>query len=411
MIKRLLARVRGRTKVRGSVLFVGQAYYNSWYLSRELRKLGWRADLVNFDENPAHVMYYHGEDVCFSNATLKRKLYQLLFFLRALGRYDVFVFANAWGLRFGDLIPRLLRPFGRCMDIRLLRWLGKKIVYVNNSCLDGVSQTSFSKWGPYNVCASCVWRTHPEVCSDERNLRWGKMRNALAHYQCTLGGNRADYNDDPRVHEVPWFYCLDKDFWHPEVLIPSNYLLPLRPSTVKLYHAVGNFDSRRHGAGGVETIKSTHLYLPLVERLKSEGYDVELIFFKDVPNRAIRYYQLQADIFVDMLTFGFFGANVREALMLGKPAVCFLRPEWLESMRREIPEYVEELPVISATPETIYDVVKDLIESPQKRAAIGRRSRAFAEKWHASDVAATVFDRIFRELVARDEDTNASEIR
>ena len=51
--------------------------------------------------------------------------------------------------------------------------------------------------------------------------------------------------------------------------------------------------------------------------------------------KVVRYYQVQSDIFVDMLTYGFFGANVREALMLGKPAVCYLRPEWLETMRRE----------------------------------------------------------------------------
>jgi len=152
----------------------------------------------------------------------------------------------------------------------------------------------------------------------------------------------------------------------------------------------------------VETIKSTHLYLPLVARLKQEGLDVELVFFKDVPNKTIRYYQAQADIFVDMLTYGFFGANVREAMMLGIPSVCFLRPEWLETMRREIPEYVAELPVVSATPDTVYEVVKLLVQNPAKRAELGRRSRAFAEKWHASDVAAAHFDRVFREVLGQE---------
>ena len=70
------------------------------------------------------------------------------------------------------------------------------------------------------------------VCSDEKNLAWGKLRNSLADYQVTSGGNRADYNDDPRVHEVPEFYCLDPSFWSPDLLIPTNYRLPSprRPS-------------------------------------------------------------------------------------------------------------------------------------------------------------------------------------
>ena len=44
------------------VLFSGQAYYNAWYLSRALRNRGWKADLLNWDENPSTQIYYHGED-------------------------------------------------------------------------------------------------------------------------------------------------------------------------------------------------------------------------------------------------------------------------------------------------------------------------------------------------------------
>ena len=48
-----------------SILFVGQAFYNAWYLSRELRKLGWKADLINIDSNNniAHSNQYHGQDL------------------------------------------------------------------------------------------------------------------------------------------------------------------------------------------------------------------------------------------------------------------------------------------------------------------------------------------------------------
>jgi glycosyltransferase involved in cell wall biosynthesis len=148
-----------------------------------------------------------------------------------------------------------------------------------------------------------------------------------------------------------------------------------------------------------QNIKSTHIYIPTVERLKAEGHNVELIFFNDVPNKKLRYYQAQADIMVDMLTFGFFGATVREAMMLGKPVVCFLRPEWLDSMRREIPEYVDELPVINATPYTVYDVLKDLIEHPEKRKEIGRRSREFAVKWHSAEAGARRFDQVYSRLL------------
>ena len=75
----------------------------------------------------------------------------------------------------------------------------------------------------------------------------------------------------------------------------------------------------------MRNLKSSHIYLPLIHQLKSEGFDIDLMFFENVPNRDLRYYQVQADIFVDMLTYGFFGATAREAMMLGKPVVCYLQ--------------------------------------------------------------------------------------
>lgn len=414
-----------KSKYKGRVLFVGQMYYHSWYLSRELRKLGWKADVLNFDGNENSQMYYHGEDFRFrydgerdkgyelafffkslfglgSNEFYPFLGYQLAFFFKSLFIYDIFHFSNAHAMIFGNYIHvTFAKYFGEYSEIKLLKKLGKRIVYSNNSCLDGVSQTSFSQWEPGHICDACIWKNHPEVCSDSRNLAWGKIRNELADYQITWGGNRIDYNDDPHVHDVPEFYCMDKTFLNPDLTIPKEYLLPYPDITVKIYHAVGNFESRTEGEE-YKNDKDTHLIIPVINKLKSEGYPVEMIFFTDIPNKKIRYYQVQADIVVDMLTAGWFGANIREAMMLGKPCVCFIRPEWLKSLRKEMPEYADELPVISATPDTVYSVLKDLIEHPERRQDIGRRSREFAVKWHSAEAGAKRLDRIYSDLLMHD---------
>jgi glycosyltransferase involved in cell wall biosynthesis len=283
-------------------------------------------------------------------------------------------------------------------DVRWLKRLGKKIVYSHTACLDGVSQTSFSRWGSRSVCSDCPWQHVPSVCSDDRNLTWGRLRNSLCDYQVSMGGNRVDYNDDPRIHEIQQFYCLDPDVWSPDLAIPEKFRLPDGQGRVRIYHAVGNFDTRTDAATQVN-MKSSHIYLPLIKRMQDNGLPVELVFVKDKPNLDVRYYQAQSDIVCDMLTFGFFGANVREALMLGKPVVCYLRPEWLESIRREQPGFVEELPVVSATPETVEAVLTDLIRNPTKREELGRRGREFAVKWYSAQNAASVFDRIYTDLI------------
>lgn len=437
-------------KNKKAILFVGQAFYNHWYLSRELRFLGWKADLINIDKN--NEGYYHGQDLSFSY-TKEDQRFRLNTYLRGLEKYAVFHFANKGGIYFlnefdegstkskiANLMAGLAKHFlrkkslkeilsilqklrlasrdaagelqltgigyrlynkwvlqwlsvnhGRNWDIKLLKIAGKKIGYTNNGCLDGALKSSFSKWGPINTCKEvCKFYDQPQICSDGLNKEWGEYRNRVADYQCNLG-NKVDYNDSPKVFESPWVYCLDTKIWNPDLLIPSNYLLPFGKEIVKIYHSVGEFESRSDAAN--KNIKCTHIYLDLIEGYKKEGMPVELIFFHGMPNKVIRYYQAQADIVVDMLTFGFFGANIREAMMLGKTTVCYLRPEWLETMRDEIPEYVEELPVVSATPETIDEILRELIANKEKREEIGRLSRDFAVKWHGSKNAAAYFNK------------------
>jgi len=390
-------RLRIRFLPRKAVLFVGQAYYNAWYLSRGLRTIGWRADVFNWDTSPASQIYYHGEDFSLLSPALKGRWPRLRFYLFALFNYDVFHFSNAHGLSFGLGIGFRHFSITPMREIELLRKAGKKIVYSNNGCFDGVSQTSFRKWQTPPVCDECRWRNESAVCSDARNLAWGEYRNRMTDYQCTLGGNRADFNDDPRVHEVPEFYCLDPEIWKPDLSIPEKFRLSAKPGQVRLYHSVGNFDTRTDESG--TNIKSTHIYVPLVKRLQAEGIDVDFVFFSNVPNIDLRYYQVQADVFLDMLTFGFFGATAREAMMLGKPVVCYLRPSWLDSIRREVPGYVEELPVVSATPATAYETVRTLVADPDLRRRIGDRSRQFALKWHSSDAGKRRLARIYSDLL------------
>ncbi len=381
------------------MLYVGQAYYNTWCLSRALREVGWKADILNWDPEPDNDRYYHGEDYRLRYGSRFDALRHLRVYLSAIRNYDIFHFSNAHGIRFGHpLHDAVSRVFREGDEIRLLKRLGKKIVYTNNGCLDGVSQTSFGSWGSSPVCADCAWRNSPSVCSDQRNLKWGAFRNSVADFQVLLGGNRIDYNVDPRIHEVPEFYCLDPEFWRPDLEIPEAFRLPQREGLVRIYHTVGNMEARTDAVSG-RNIKSTHVWVPLVERLRSEGYDVELISPHEVPNKEVRYYQAQADIFGDMLTYGFFGATAREGMMLGKPVVCNLRSEWLEQMRAEIPDYVDQLPVIDAGEDTVYEIVRGLVEDSQRREEIGKRSREFAVRWHSARAGAERFDRIYGELL------------
>ena len=207
---------------------MGQSYYNAWYLSRELRKLGWKADVLNWDPNPASQIYYHGEDHRFEHRGRGDVRRHLRYYQWAARNYDVFHFTGVGAIRFGHpLQDWFRRRFSEGAEIRLLKRLGKKVVYSQNSCNDGVAQSSFASWGERPVCLDCPFLERPDVCSDERNLAWGEFRNSVADYQVLMGANRLDYNLDPRCHEVPEYYCLDPEFWRPDLEIPPERRLDI----------------------------------------------------------------------------------------------------------------------------------------------------------------------------------------
>ena len=67
--------------------------------------------------------------------------------------------------------------------------------------------------------------------------------------------------------------------------------------------------------------------------------------------------------------------------------------------RNEIPEYVNDLPIISATPAPVSEILIDLIKNPVKRKEIGKRSREFAVKWHSNCEGAKMLNMIYKKLI------------
>ena len=127
--------------------------------------------------------------------------------------------------------------------------------------------------------------------------------------------------------------------------------------------------------------------------MQAEGRAVRLIFVTDVKNTEVRYLQAQADVIVDQLNYGRYGATAREAMMLGKPTICYINrsePKPADKLRS-----TQELPLVSATEETVYEVLRDLLLDRERRRRLGAAGRAFAMKWHSADACAERYEAIY----------------
>jgi hypothetical protein len=127
-------------------------------------------------------------------------------------------------------------------------------------------------------------------------------------------------------------------------------------------------------------VKGSRFLIAAAERLRAEGIAFELRLIEGLPHGEARKAFEQADIFVDQLLVGWYGGVAVELMALERPVLCFLREEDL----RFVPAAMRtEIPIVRATPATIYPVLKEWITaSPGRRAEQGRRGRSYVERWH-----------------------------
>ena len=118
-----------------------------------------------------------------------------------------------------------------------------------------------------------------------------------------------------------------------------------------------------------------------MERLRSDGVEFEFELLRGpIPrNEALAVYR-RADILVDQLLAGWYGGLAVELMALGTPVVAYLRQGDLPAVPAEMRS---ELPVLNASPDTLYDVLREWLGPRRSELReLGRRSRGFVERWH-----------------------------
>lgn len=376
---------------RNSVLFLHNNYYHFKYLSKALRDRGWDALAVAMDSPESHWrQFIHGEDLSLydPDPTIRRQ--KIRSFLATIPeRFGTVHFygRNAWSFfteNWEDSTSPQLAPW----DLLELRRHNTLIGYMPSGCLDGGSQSSIRQIAD-NLCSKCVWETQPNVCSDARNLSWARKISSICDFVTLEGDLTVDDRVSPIHVRRPVATALDPDFWDPNLEIPEEHRIPRDDHELIIYHAVGLSKLRRKDD---RDIKGTGAVMAAVEQLQKEGLPVRLFFTDSLHSMDVRYYQLQADIVIDQLNYGRFGATAREALMLGRPLITCLRPQQAAPLPPL--KLIEEAPALHATEETIYETLKQLALDPERREAMGKASRAFALQWHAAPVCALRYERM-----------------
>lgn len=124
--------------------------------------------------------------------------------------------------------------------------------------------------------------------------------------------------------------------------------------------------------------------------LAEKGHPIEYVFVSGLRNEVAQRIYRSADIIVDQLLVGAYGMFAVEAMALGKPVICHIT----EDVRRANLCYAE-LPLVDATPATICERLKVLIEDPDLRYSLGISSRKYVERYHSLPAIGSLLHQIF----------------
>lgn len=375
---------------RESVLFVRPDYHCSFFYRDEMRRMGWKADI--------YVPWTYPEHLLYSTQAIKRpkkkgggsngwtgkvvtSLWAALWYLWNAWRYEFHVYYGRPPIFLN--FPTRLNPQGTPgLALEIAKMWGCKLIFLPTGCHEELSKKEFSQLDNGSVCINCgVW----DRCNDtDVNLpHFARIRK---YFDITIGTGSTPATELPTTH-IKW-KSIDLNLWKPKLLIPDSHRI-VQSANLKILHS---FSSNGRDFEG-RNIKGSPVIRQAVERLIDEGHQIEFMHLTDVSSNQMRFYQAQADIVVEQLRYGWWGSTGVEAMALGKPVVCYLRPSWKEFFFRNFPEY-DKLPIIEANVDTIYDSLRILVEDEDYRLRMGNKSRVFAERHFNPRMNAKSFARL-----------------
>lgn len=145
-------------------------------------------------------------------------------------------------------------------------------------------------------------------------------------------------------------------------------------------------------------LKGTKFFQQAVDELREEGLNIELIMARGVSNDEILRQLRDCDVAADQLIIGWYGMFAIEGMASGKPVLCCLDPKIHELHVIAGTYDPQEMPLVACDPLTVKEAIRRLYMDRALAADIGKRSRAFARKYHSLAYVGGVFDRINREL-------------
>jgi len=316
-------------------------------LARALRRLGIEAHALAY--NPGFPQYRPDEQRDYDRRPLLgRYAGYLASAARHLGRWDVYHF------HFGRTLVPPHNP-----DLPLVKALGGRVVFHHHGC-DVRNRAHMLATHARATCTEC-----DPFCVPARQRQ--VLAAARAWADAELVSTPDLLESAPRAAHLPVAADLEQYAFSPP-----------RGAPRLVVHAPTN-----------RLIKGTRYVERAFRALEPRFPDTRFVVAERLPWRDLIGLLAAADVVVDQLFMGWYGMVAVEAMALGKPVLCFIRPDFEARLR--------DCPIVRCTLEDLTERLAELLAG-EARAALGERGRAYVEREHESGVIAARLLELYRAL-------------
>ncbi|WP_134684423.1 glycosyltransferase [Brevibacillus migulae] len=159
---------------------------------------------------------------------------------------------------------------------------------------------------------------------------------------------------------------------------PNIHVLPLLfdvAGTVPFYPQADKQKPLIIHAPTQSSFKGTASVEETLSKLQQDGFAFDYKRIEKISNEEALAIYKKADLVIDQLLVGSYGLFAVEAMALGKPVVSYIREDLWHT-------FPPNLPIVSANPDTFYQVLAPLLTDAAKRYEIGVNSRVYAAERH-----------------------------
>lgn len=180
----------------------------------------------------------------------------------------------------------------------------------------------------------------------------------------------------------------------------------LAPSSLVINTDIWQSSKPKHASGKMKVLhtpnhrgfKGTEFIVRAVDELRKEGLQIELLLVEKQSNTYVRQLlTTEIDVLIEQLIFPGYAMSAIEGMSCGAVVISNLKDERImQPMKRW--SFLSECPIVSADPETIKEVLRDLYHDIGMRRKISLDSRIYALKYHSFKSFAVLFEQILKYL-------------